>query len=124
MIRAILSGDEDSFWATEAAERRAAGMPPYGRLAGVVISSTEQEAAFELGNQLALNAAPLTAIGAQLFGPAPAPIARLRGRHRVRLLIKADKSAPLQSAIRKWLAPVKLRGDLRLSVDIDPHSFY
>ena len=124
VIRAILGGDEEAFWAAEAAERRAAGMPPYGRLAGVVISSGAQEAAFELGSRLARNAAPLEAIGAQVFGPAPAPIARVRGRHRVRLLIKAEKSAPLQSAIRKWLAPLRLGGDLRLSVDIDPQSFY
>ncbi len=124
VIRAILGGEEEAFWAAEAAERRAAGMPPYGRLAGVVISAGEQEAAFALGDRLARGAAPLAAIGAQIFGPAPAPIARLRGRHRVRLLIKADKSAPLQSAIRQWLAPVKLHGDLRLSVDIDPQSFY
>ncbi len=124
VIRAILGGDEEAFWAAEAAERRAAGMPPYGRLAGVVISAGAQEAAFELGSRLARNAAPLAAIGAQVFGPAPAPIARVRGRHRVRLLIKAGKSAPLQSAIRKWLAPLRLKGDLRLSVDIDPQSFY
>ncbi|HHL20805.1 MAG TPA: hypothetical protein ENJ52_04680, partial [Aliiroseovarius sp.] len=60
----------------------------------------------------------------QVYGPAPAPIARVRGRHRVRLLVKADKGAALQAALRQWLAPVKLRGDLRLAVDIDPQSFY
>ncbi len=72
----------------------------------------------------ARTAAPLIEIGAQVFGPAPAPIARIRGRHRVRLLVKADKGAPLQSALSRWLAPYKLKGDLRLSVDIDPQSFY
>jgi len=124
VIRAIIAGDEERFWAAEAAERRAAGVPPYGRMAGIVISASDLDAAFDLGTYLVRNAAPLEAIGAQIYGPAPAPIARVRGRHRVRLLIKADKSAPIQNAIRSWLAPVKLRGDLRLSVDIDPQSFY
>jgi hypothetical protein len=84
-------------------------MPPYGRLAGIVIlSSTELEPAFALGQALAQADAPLRAIGAQVFGPAPAPIARIRGRHRVRLLVKAPKGAPLQSALGAWLRPHKL----------------
>ena len=124
VIRAILSGEEDAFWQSEAAQRQALGMPPYGRLAGIVISASALEPAFALGNDLARADAPLRAIGAQVFGPAPAPIARIRGRHRVRLLIKAPKGVALQAAITNWLKPHKLKGDLRLSVDIDPQSFY
>ncbi|TCP43993.1 primosomal protein N' [Rhodovulum marinum] len=124
VIRAILTGDEEGFWRAEAAERRAAGVPPYGRMAGIIISAPEAKPAFDLGTHLARNDAPLRRIGAQLYGPAPAPIARIRGRHRVRMLIKADKAAPLQSAIRAWLAPVKLPAQVRLAVDIDPQSFF
>jgi primosomal protein N' (replication factor Y) len=124
VIRAILSGDEEGFWRAEASERQAAGVPPYGRLAGIVISSPDLDAAMGLGNTMARNTAPLDRIGAQVFGPAPAPIARVRGRHRVRLLVKAPKTAPLQSALRTWLEPLSLKGDIRLSVDIDPQSFY
>ena len=75
------------------------------------------------GLGLADAAGPLEAIGAQVWGPAPAPVARIRGRHRMRLLVKAPKGAPLQPALRAWLAPVRLTGDLRLVVDIDPQSF-
>jgi primosomal protein N' (replication factor Y) len=124
VIRAILSGDEEGFWKAEASERQAAGVPPYGRLAGIVISAPDLDAAMNLGTALARADGPIVQIGAQVFGPAPAPIARIRGRHRVRLLVKAPKTAPLQSALRKWLASVDLRGDIRLSVDIDPQSFY
>ncbi len=124
VIRAIISGDEEGFWRIEAAERHAAGVPPYGRLAGIVLSSGNLEQVFALGNQLARNDAALRAIGAQVYGPAPAPIARIRGRHRVRLLVKADKGAPIQAALVRWLKPVKLRGDLRISIDIDPQSFF
>ncbi len=124
VIRAILSGAEEEFWHSEAAQRQALAMPPYGRLAGIVISAPELEPAFALGQALAQADGPLRAIGAQVFGPAPAPIARIRGRHRVRLLVKAPKAAPLQSALGVWLRPHKLRGDLRLAVDIDPQSFF
>ncbi|MCW1934351.1 primosomal protein N' [Pararhodobacter zhoushanensis] len=124
VIQAILSGDDEGFWQAEANERQALAMPPYGRLAGIILSSTSLEHAFEMGNLLARNPEALHKIGAQVYGPAPAPIARVRGRHRVRLLVKAAKGAPLQQAIRAWLAPLKLPGDTRLAVDIDPQSFW
>ena len=124
VIRAILSGDEESFWKAEAAERQAAGVPPYGRMAGIILSGPDLAAVFDLGNAMARNDGPLRRVGAQLFGPAPAPIARVRGRHRVRLLIKAAKGVPLQDAIARWTAPLRLKGDLRLSIDIDPQSFF
>jgi len=124
VIRSILSGDEEGFWRAEADERRAAGVPPFGRLAGIVVSAGSAEAAFDLANALARADKPLRDVGAQLFGPAPAPIARIRGRHRVRLLVKADKGTPLQPALRAWVGQFTPRGDTRLSVDIDPQSFY
>ncbi|WP_298919739.1 primosomal protein N' [uncultured Roseobacter sp.] len=124
VIRAILAGDEDRFWAAEAREREAAGVPPYGRMAGIILSGPDVAKVFDAGNLLARQDAPLRSIGAQVFGPAPAPIARVRGRHRVRLLVKAEKSAPLQDALARWVAQVPLKGDLRLAVDIDPQSFY
>ena len=123
VIRTILGGEEEAFWNAEAAERQAAQVPPFGRLAAIIISAPEAERAFDLGNHLLRNAGPLQAIGAQIFGPAPAPIARVRSRFRVRMLIKAEKSAPLQRALAQWIAPITLKGDLRLSVDIDPQSF-
>jgi primosomal protein N' (replication factor Y) len=123
VIRAILSGDDEGFWAEEAAQRQALGMPPFGRLAGIILSGTKPDQVMEAAHRLADAAAPLMAIGAQVWGPAPAPIARIRGRHRVRLLVKAPKGVALQGALRAWLAPLKLTGDTRLTVDIDPQSF-
>ena len=124
VIRAILDGDEERFWAAEAAERKAAGVPPYGRMAGIVLSSPNVQEIFDLGTEMARRDAPLRRIGAQVFGPAPAPIARIRGRHRVRLLVKADKTAPLQGALVEWVGQFKLPTNLRLQIDIDPQSFY
>ncbi|MDH3262813.1 MAG: primosomal protein N' [Paracoccaceae bacterium] len=124
VIRAILTGEEEAFWRAEAREREALGMPPYGRLAGIILSSPDIQAVFDLGNHLARNDAALRAIGAQVFGPAPAPIARIRGRHRVRLLVKAPKGAPLQPALAAWTRSLKLPANLRLAIDIDPQSFF
>ncbi|SEP81864.1 replication restart DNA helicase PriA [Loktanella sp. DSM 29012] len=124
VIQATIAGDEEAFWSAEAAERKAAGVPPYGRMAGIVLSSTNVQEVFDLGTAMARQDAPLRRIGAQVFGPAPAPIARIRGRHRVRLLVKAEKGAPLQQALADWAAQFKLRGELRMAIDIDPQSFY
>jgi primosomal protein N' (replication factor Y) len=124
VIRAILSGEEEAFWQSESAQREALRMPPHGRLAGLILSAPAMEPAFELGTRLAQADAPLRAIGAQVFGPAPAPIARIRGMHRVRLLVKAPKGAALQAAVAAWIKPHKLPRGLRLAVDIDPQSFY
>ena len=99
-------------------------MPPYGRMAGIVLSSPNIQEVFDLGGQMARHDEPLRRIGAQVFGPAPAPIARIRGRHRVRLLIKAEKSAALQQALTQWVAQFKVPSTTRLQIDIDPQSFY
>ncbi len=124
VIRAILSGEEEQFWKAEAAERRHAGVPPYGRMAGIVLSSPNVQEVFDLAGEMARRADPLRRIGAEVYGPAAAPIARIRGRHRVRLLVKAAKGAPLQAALAQWVGQFRLPANLRLSVDIDPQSFY
>ncbi len=123
VIRAIVSGDEEGFWRAEAAGRRAAGVPPYGRLAGIILSGPEPREAAAFGADMARRDAPLRTIGARLYGPAPAPISRIRGRHRLRMLIRADRGAPLQKAIAAWLAQFRPPARLRIQVDIDPQSF-
>ncbi|MEM1078271.1 MAG: primosomal protein N' [Pseudomonadota bacterium] len=124
VIRAILTGDEEAFWRAEASERQAAGMPPYGRMAGIILSSPDLQEVFDTGNALARMTGPMTAAGATVYGPAPAPIARIRGRHRVRLLVTAPKGVALQDALAKWTGQIKPGPNLRLSIDIDPQSFF
>ena len=124
VMQAILSGDDEEFWRTEAAQRQDAGSPPFGRMAGIVVSGENEAQVYDLATHLARNGAAITKAGAQLFGPAAAPIARIRGRHRVRLLIKGPKGCALQPAIRAWLGPVRVPAQIRLTVDIDPHTFY
>ena len=124
VIRAILGGDEEAFLRAEAGERRAAGVPPYGRMVGIILSSPDVAQAFDVGAELARRDDPLRRVGAQVYGPAPAPVARVRGRHRVRLLVKAAKGVPIQVAVAEWIGQIRLPSQLRLVVDIDPQSFY
>ncbi|MDO5371151.1 primosomal protein N' [Paracoccus sp. (in: a-proteobacteria)] len=124
VIRAILSGDDEAFWNAEAESRQAARMPPFSRLAGIILSHPNQPVVEAYAQELARRAAPLSEIGAELFGPAPAPIARVRARYRVRMLVRTPRQAPLQPAIAEWLAAApKPPTNLRLAVDIDPQSF-
>ena len=123
VIRAILKGDSEAFWAAEAEGRRAAQVPPFGRMAGIILSSPDVQQVFDFAAELARRDGPIRAVGATVWGPAPAPIARIRGRHRVRLLVKADKTTPLQAALTAWVGQLKPPPNLRLAIDIDPQSF-
>jgi primosomal protein N' (replication factor Y) len=123
VIQAILSGDEETFWRREAEQRRAAGAPPYGRLAGIIVSGPDDRRVWDAATALARAGEVLERIGAELFGPAQAPIGRVRGRHRVRLLVKAAKGAPLQAALVEWRAAVKPPSGVHVRIDVDPQSF-
>ena len=124
VIKAILNGDEEEFWRAEAEQRRHAGVPPFGRMAGIVLTGPDVTQCFGLANHMVQNAQMLHAIGAEVYGPAPAPIARVRGNHRVRMLVKAPRDVMLQGALAQWRASVKVPNNMRISIDIDPQSFY
>ena len=121
VMRALVRYDAEAFYAAETAARRDTGMPPFGRLAGIIVSGEDESAVAEAARALG-RAAPRSD-GVQVLGPAPAPLALLRGRHRQRLLVHARRSAPLQEAIREWLAGVAVPASVRVAVDIDPYSF-
>jgi primosomal protein N' (replication factor Y) len=117
----LAAGDRDRFLETEAAARRAAGLPPFGRLAALIVSADDAENAEFTAAALARSAPHLP--GVTVLGPAPAPLAILRGRHRRRFLVKAGREVNLQAVLREWLARVRLAGSARLRIDIDPYSF-
>jgi len=122
VIAALVSGDRDTFLAREIEERRKSTMPPFGRLAALLVTGSSREAVETYARSLARAAPPAAKI--HVLGPAEAPLSVIRGRHRYRLLIKASREADLQAYLRLWLDAVpKPKGDVRLSVDIDPYSF-
>jgi len=122
VMKAMVTGDREAFYAQELLAREAGGMPPFGRLAALIVSAGEQARAMGYARTL-LSAAPM-AEGVRLFGPADAPVAMIRGRHRVRLLAQSGKDFDLSGYMRFWLSGAeKPRGDLKVQVDIDPMSF-
>ncbi|WP_112312007.1 primosomal protein N' [Pseudogemmobacter bohemicus] len=123
VIRAILGGNEEAFWRAQADERRQASAPPFGRFAGIILSGADLQPLFDFGADLARADGPIRQVGGEVLGPAPAPVARVRGRHRVRLLIRAPKNAALQNAIAAWLRQTRQPKGIRLAIDIDPQSF-
>jgi primosomal protein N' (replication factor Y) len=124
VMQALKDHDQTRFLRLEEEDRRAAGMPPFGRLAALIVSARD-EAAVE--SQVRLMAAAIPrgdiAAGVSVLGPAPAPLAMLRGRHRRRFLIKCRRETAPQAFIRAWLRGLKWPGDLKLQIDIDPYSF-
>ena len=122
VMAAIISGDREAFVTREIEQRQRGMLPPYGRLAAIVISAREKEMA-ELVAREVRNRAPLSE-RIDVLGPAEAPIAVVRGRHRWRLLVKAPREMDIQGFLRLWLEALpKLPSDIRMTVDIDPYSF-
>ena len=121
VIAALVAGDAPGFYAAETEARRDAAMPPFGRLAAIVVSAEHAEEAEDVARRIG-HAAP-TVDGMAVFGPAPAPLAMLRGRHRQRLLVHARRSLDVQDVIRDWLAQIDWSARVRVGVDVDPYSF-
>ena len=110
VLTALASGRREDFIDRELAARRDHGMPPYGRLVALIVSSRSEDAARQTAAALRRAAPHYQQV--RVLGPAPAPLALLRGRFRFRLLLKAEKSVAVQPIIRDWLAKVRFRGRL------------
>ena len=121
VMQALKAQDRDGFVAVEMAERKLAGLPPYGRLAAVIASGPDAEALE--GYVRALAAAAPNAEGVEVYGPADAPLALVRGRRRKRFLVRADRTVDLQAFMSAWRARVKVPGSVRMVIDMDPYSF-
>ena len=121
VIAALAAGDRDAFYSAETEMRREAGAPPFGRWASIIISSEDDGEAREASNRL--GAFRPDVADCMILGPAPAPMALLRGRYRYRFLINARRSVQLQHVIRRWLTQVDHPAGVRVTVDIDPYSF-
>jgi primosomal protein N' (replication factor Y) len=122
VMQSILSGDREAFLEREIDVRRRGLLPPFGRLAALIVSARDKELAEKFAREVARRAPPAERI--QVLGPAEAPLAVVRGRYRWRLLVKAPREIDIQGYLRAWLEALPaVKGDLRLSVDIDPYSF-
>jgi primosomal protein N' (replication factor Y) (superfamily II helicase) len=121
VMRALASGDRDRFLETEIEDRRKGAMPPFGRLVALVVSGRDEVAVDQAARDLGRKSPRVD--GVQVLGPAPAPLALLRGRHRRRLLLKARRDVNVQAVVRRWLDAVPVGGGVRVQVDVDPYGF-
>ena len=121
VMQALICGDAAEFYAAETEARRDAGAPPFGRYAAIIVSSEDQSTAHDVAVAISRGAPRIE--GMQVYGPAPAPLAMLRGRHRCRLLVHARRALDVQCVIRDWLAAVERNAKVRVTVDVDPYNF-
>ena len=122
VIAAIASGDGERFYEREIEGRRASGLPPFGRLASVIVSAASRAEAES--HARALRRAAPAAADIAVLGPAEAPLALIRGRHRMRLLVHGERRSDMQAFLRAMLAAgPKERGSVKVQIDIDPQSF-
>ncbi|OAN66134.1 primosomal protein N' [Sphingomonas sp. TDK1] len=121
VMQALVSGDAEAFYAAETEARRHAEAPPFGRYAAIIVSSEDKAAAEETARMIGRSAPELAEM--HVYGPAPAPLAMLRGRHRFRLLVHARRSFDVQDVVRNWLGALSWSARVRVAVDVDPYSF-
>jgi len=122
VMRALIAGDREAFYSAEIEMREAAHYPPFGRLASIVVSGPDKHDTQSFARLLARAAPHHDEV--RVLGPADAPLSLVRGRHRLRLLIKAPRAFDLSAYLRDWLADApKAKGSIKLDIDVDPQSF-
>ncbi|MEM7442591.1 MAG: primosomal protein N' [Pseudomonadota bacterium] len=121
VLQALVNHDSDQFFAGQIEARRRAGLPPFGRLAALIVSGRDRHQTDQAARELGKTAPRIE--GVEIIGPAEAPLSLLRGRFRRRLLVKADRKAPIQDLIQQWLTRASLPSAVRVAIDVDPYSF-
>jgi primosomal protein N' (replication factor Y) (superfamily II helicase) len=122
VMKALVACDREAFYASEIEMREKSGYPPFGRLAGLIVSAGDRPTAEGFARKLAATAPIDERI--KVLGPAEAPLAVIKGRYRFRLLVKSQRNVDVSEYLREWLAAApKTKGNLKLEVDVDPQSF-
>lgn len=121
VMQALVSGDSAAFYEAETEARREAEAPPFGRYAAIIVSSEDKAAAHDVARMIGRTAPQMEEM--HVYGPAPAPLAMLRGRHRFRLLVHARRAFDVQDVIREWLGSLEWGAKVRVTVDVDPYNF-
>lgn len=121
VMQALISGDRDAFIDAETVARKYTKLPPFGRLAAIIISGRDSVESERMARAIAKSAPNYDDV--RILGPAPAPIAQLRGRWRWRLLVMAARHVDVQAVLRDWIGETISRGGVRVTIDVDPYNF-
>jgi len=122
VMKALVAGDREAFLQAELQARERAQMPPFSRLAAIIVEGTQEETVMRTAKQLAA-ASPLPRDTCRLLGPAPAPLYRLSGKFRYRLLVRAGRNVNVPDTMRGWLEAQHPPASVRIKIDMDPMSF-
>lgn len=122
-MQSLIAGDRDRFMELEHAMREQAEMPPYGKLAAIIIEGVQEQEVINFARLLISRPVPVTTNSPRILGPVPAPIARIQGRFRYRILIKAEKNFPLQHWLATLISAHPTPSSLKVKIDVEPYSF-
>ncbi len=122
IIQALSQNNREQFLSEEMMAREALKMPPFGRLASLIISGRDMQKTYQVASQL-VKLAPVHD-DVIIFGPVQAPIAVLRGKYRYRLLVKSGRDFKIQKMLLMWLSKIKIPSSVDVRLDIDPYSFF
>ncbi|MEI6730970.1 MAG: primosomal protein N', partial [Pseudomonadota bacterium] len=124
VMQALLKGGRDQFMELEAEMREDAAMPPYGKLAAVIVEGKDEGEVTAFMRDLANAGSKMQIDGSPLIlGPAPAPLTRISGKYRYRILIKAGKNFPLRQWLADWLLTRTIPAKFKLKIDVEPYNF-
>jgi primosomal protein N' (replication factor Y) len=121
-IQCAISHDSDGFYRQELEFRQEAGYPPFSHLASLALSGTSEQAVEQRAEATALLLRRIRSelgLRTELLGPAPAPLYRLRGRFRRRILLKSPSRSELRRLIIAWKEE-RDSSAVRETMDIDP----
>ncbi len=124
LLNSIISDNDSEFYELQIEERKAALAPPFVRYIAIIIAAPDLEDAMQFGRALLASSQKLKDQNIQIFGPVIAPISRIRGRARVRMLLRAPKNAALHEQIKDWCSRVKKRSRTKVQIDVDPQTFF
>ena len=122
IIKALKENDRSAFLNEEIIARQLLNMPPFGKLAGIIISGKDEQQTYKVAQELVKKAPFMT--GIDVLGPVPAPLALLRGKYRFRILVKTQKDIKLQQILARWMGLIKIPPAVDVRLDIDPYSFF
>ena len=122
VIEALVNGEREKFIESELLIRKKNKLPPFGRLASIILSDKDEKKILSFCKVLKRNIPSYN--GIIVLGPAPAPMTKVRGKIRYRFLIKAKKDINIQKFLHLWMDNIKKPSLLQISVDIDPYYFF
>lgn len=120
LIQLLKSHDFDQFMDYEIGTRKDANMPPFSRMAAILISGSREDKVLSEAKKI-VRISPRHDL-VRILGPAPAALSKLQNKYRYRILLIADRKIDIWSYLEQWMSGYKVPSSLHLKIDIDPYN--